>query len=417
VPRALPKQTATIFISTGELSGEMHAALLVETLQRERALLGLPEAIFEGNGSERMRAAGVSLLFDNATWSELGILANLLKARHFQRVVKATARYIIGNRHDCVILVDNRVLNLALARMLREAGYLGKIVYYVAPVRWESLYDRAEHGRSLRNSRFLDIKRYCDFAILIYPVSLDVYRELNIPHLYIGHPLCSLAEQRQSDQAFTEATGIRFDPRAAPLIIGALVGSRVGEVRAIAPAVFGAMAIISEALKGAKDVPPFHLVAPVAHPALRDHMLRAAQQVGLDDLVLVSSDMAQQLMGRARVMIVKSGTGLHECVIMGVPALMCYRVPRSLAWLLRNVMRFSMPHFAFPNLIAGRSVVPELVQEDCNPERIAEVTSSLMFEQGERDAMQGEFARLREVICRPEPLKRAAEAVLGLLPR
>lgn len=413
---SLPKQTATIFISTGELSGEMHAARLVMALQAQRERSGMPPALVEGNGSARMQAAGVSLLFDNATWSELGILANLLKASHFHRVLRATVKYILGNRHDLVVLVDNRVLNLTLARMLREGGYRGKIVYYVAPVRWESLYDREEHARSLRNSRFLDIKRYCDLAVLIYPVSLDVYRELNIPCLYIGHPLCEPGA-RLSDTAFSAATGIPYDPAAPPLIIGALVGSRIGEVRSIAPSVFAALGIIAEALRGAPDVPPFHLVAPVAHPALRDHLLAAAKRAGLGELVLVSADLAPEVMARARVMIVKSGTGLHECVILGVPALMCYRVPPALAWLLRHVLRFSMPHFAFPNLLAGRAVVPELLQEDCRAERIAELASSLMFEAGEREAMLAEFARLRSAICQPAPLTRAAEVVQGLLGR
>ena len=194
--RLLPDKTATIFISTGELSGEMHAAQLVTALQEERRAGGLQPALVEGNGSTAMKAAGVRLLFDVATWSELGIVANMLKAQHFHRVTTNTARYILGNQPDMVVLVDNRVLNLSLAKYLRRHGYKGQIVYYVAPVRWESLYKEGEHAKSLKNRRFLDVKEYCNFAIPIYPVSLKVYEDLEIPHLFAGHPLCELAPTR-----------------------------------------------------------------------------------------------------------------------------------------------------------------------------------------------------------------------------
>jgi len=148
----LPDKTATIFISTGELSGEMHGAYLAEAIQQLRREQGQPPAIIEGNGSQRMTEAGVQLLFDVATWGEMGLIANLLKAQFFLRVVSATARFILSNQPDIVVLVDSRFLNISLAKHLRQRGYTGKIVYYVAPVRWQSLYDPAEHERSLRTS-------------------------------------------------------------------------------------------------------------------------------------------------------------------------------------------------------------------------------------------------------------------------
>jgi lipid-A-disaccharide synthase len=417
VQRALPGKTATVFISTGELSGEMHAALLVGALQKLRQEQGFPEALIDGNGSLRMKSAGVNLVHDVALWSEMGLVANLLKAQHFHRVVTHTARYILGNQPDAVILVDSRVLNLNLARMLRQGGYRGRIIYYVSPVRWESLYDPAEHARSLRNPRFLDVKRYCDHALLIYPVSLSVYSELNIPHTFCGHPLCETAGPRLSDAEFEQLTGIQLQQDPAPLIVGAMVGSRRGEIGAIAPAVFGALSIIAEAFEGQRGLPPLHLVAPVAHPKLRDDLLRAARSVNLSSLVLIDGEHAADLMSRASLMIAKSGTGLHECVIMDVPAIMCYRVPPSLAWFLRYVLRFSMPYYAFPNLLAGRAVLPELVQDYCTPERIAEQASSLLFELGEREAMLASFAQLRELMCRPQPLRTAAGVVQKMLGR
>jgi lipid-A-disaccharide synthase len=417
VERYLPEKTATLFISTGELSGEMHASHLVRALQRLRQERGLPPAIVEGNGSRRLKEEGASLLFDVATWSEMGIVANLLKAQFFHRVVTATARYILSNQPDMVVLVDNRVLNTNLARMLRKAGYGGRIVYYVAPVRWESLYSRDEHQRSLRNSRFLDIKRYCDFAFLIYPVSLRVYEELDIPHLYIGHPLCELAQTRLTDDEFYRMVGLGYTDSEKPLIIGALPGSRRGELRCIAPPVFRAARLVQEAFEEAPDLPEIHVVSSIPHPELGGQIMEAARHAGLEKLTLIEPRYNYDLMARARVMLVKSGTGLHECVLMNVPAVMCYRVPRSLAWIAKYLMRFSMPYYGLPNLLLNQPVVPEMVQEDCIHTRIAEVAGSLLFEEGERRVMLDKYAEVRELLCRPQPLRTAAERIQELLPR
>ena len=120
---------------------------------------------------------------------------------------------------------------------------------------------------------------------------------------------------------------------------------------------------------------------------------------------------------RARLMLVKSGTGLHECMLMNVPAIMCYRVPPYLAWTLRHLMRFKMPYYGFPNLLAGRPVVPEMIQEDCTYLKLADLAGNLLFDERERADMLKAYEELRALVCRPEPLKRAAELVQQLLTR
>jgi len=415
VGRYLPGRTATVFISTGELSGEMHAAHLVRALQQLRSEQGQPPAIIEGNGSKRMRAAGVQLLFDVATWGEMGVLANVLKAQFFLRVVSATARYILSNQPDMVVLVDSRFLNTSLARHLRQRGYGGKIVYYVAPVRWQSLYDPGEQRRSLTNRRFLDVKDLCDFAIPIYPVSLATYQALGIPHEYVGHPLCDLAGPVLSDAQFRQLTGIDYDPAAPPTIIGTLPGSRVGEVRQIAPAIFRALALMREAFDEDPQLPPLYMVSALAHQDLTDELISAARRARLPDLTLIDAEYVYDLMARARLMIVKSGTGIHECMLMNVPAIMCYRVAPYMAWIARYIMRFNMPYFSLPNLLAGKPVVPELVQEECNHRRIVDLASSLLYEERERRAMLDAYRDLRDLVCKPAPLRRAAELLLGLI--
>ena len=393
----------------------MHAAHLARAIQSLREEQGRPPAIIEGNGSQRMNEAGVQLLFDVATWGEMGIFANLLKAQFFLRVVSATARYILSNQPDLVILVDSRFLNLSLAKYLRNRGFTGKIAYYVAPVRWQSLYDPAEHARSVTNRRFTDIKDYCDFAIPIYPVSLPVYAELSIAHEYVGHPLCEQVQPRLSDAEFSALTGIDFDSADPPLLVGALPGSRIGEVRQIAPEIFRALALMQEAFAEDPQLPALSSVSVLAHRELLDEITKAARRAGLTDLTLIDPEHVYDLMLRARLMIAKSGTGVHECMLANVPAIMCYRVAPAMAWIARHVMRFTMPYYSLPNLLANKPIVPELIHEQCNYRRIVELAGSLLYEERERRAMLDAYKEIRKLVCKPQPLRRAAQLLLGLI--
>lgn len=414
VGKFLPNKTATVFISTGELSGEMHAAHLVTRLQEFRKQNGQPPVIMEGNGAEAMVAAGVTLLHDVATWSEMGILANMAKAQFFHKVVMGTLRHILSNQPDLVILVDNRFLNTNLARLLRQNGYGGKIVYYVAPVRWESCFDPAEHAKSLQNKRFLDIKRYCDFAIPIYPVSLKVYEELDIPHGFYGHPLCDLAKPSLDDASFEELVGYKLGPLKQSTLVGVLPGSRVGEIREIAPEMFKGLALVEEAFSEADDLPKLQVVVALAHPSLRDEVISAAKQAGLGEMAMVEAKYSWDLMARARMMLVKSGTGLHQCMLMGVPSMMCYKVAPATAMFAR-MLRFSMPYYGLPNLLANKPIVPELIQEDCTGSRIAEMAGGLLFDEDERKTMLEGFAEVRQLVCKPDPLGEIAKKVSSFL--
>lgn len=395
----------------------MHAAHAIGALNDLRSERGLGPVSVTANGSSKLQAAGAELLHDVATWSEIGLVRTFLKAPMFLRVLRETLSFILQTQPAMVILVDSRVMNLRVAKALRRAGYSGRIVYYVAPVRWESLYRPEEFARSLRNPRFREQKLYCDLSIPIYPVSLEVYRELGIPYVFPGHPLCDLARPRLTDVQFSAATGIDYDPQRPPLLIGALTGSRIGEIRDIAPQVFSALRLIQDALANEPHLPPLHFIAPVAHAKLRRELLAAARHAGLDGLILLDSDLTYDVMARARMMIVKSGTGLHECMLLGVPALMCYRVAPALAWIARHLMRFSMPFYGFPNLLAGRAIVPELIQEECRHTRIAEQAGELLFDEEQRRDMQAAFAEQRAKVCGPHPLRTIAAALQAELDR
>jgi len=137
----------------------------------------------------------------------------------------------------------------------------------------------------------------------------------------------------------------------------------------------------------------------------------------MPDLALVEPNYVYDLMTRARLMVAKCGTSVQECMLLGVPVITCYKVHPAMAWVAKHIMRFSMPYFSLPNLLAGKPVVPELIQEDCNHRRIVDIAGSLFYEERERQAMLDAFHELRSLVCRPNPLRRVAELVSELLRR
>jgi lipid-A-disaccharide synthase len=413
----VPGSPPVIFISANELSGEAHAAHLALALQELRAARGLAPAVLEGNGSQQMRAAGVRLQHDVTHMGAIGMVQIIRKAPSSYLLLRRTLRHILNARPQMVIMVDSRVFHLQLAKMLRRAGYRGKIVYFVAPVRWESLYDPSEL-RSLNNPRFLQQRELCDLSLLILPISLKTYEQLDMPYKYIGHPGCSLVQPDLTDSEWEVLIGP--PARRRRVLVGALTGSRDAEVRWIAPHVFAALRLMREAL-AAEDI-DLVAVTAVAHPDLRPAVVRAARQAGLTELIMLDSSCVYDLLHRADLMIVKSGTSLQECALAGVPALMCYRVPGPVAWIARHLQRFSMPYYGLPNLLAGREIVPELIQEECNELRIAAVAGELLFDDQRRSLQRAGLADVRRQIC-PDmgdglsPLQRGAQEVQRLLGR
>ena len=220
-----------------------------------------------------------------------------------------------------------------------------------------------------------------------------------------------------SDDEFIKAAGLeRNSAGELPLIYGIMPGSRRGEIREIADVMFLAARWIEKELQDNAPAIPVNFVVPLAHEELRPELERAARRAGLTSVRFMQPGHTYDLLALAAVMIVKSGTGLHQCVLMNTPAVMCYRVHGSVAALLR-LMRFSMPFYGLPNLIAGREVVPELIQEKCTEGNIAREVFRLTLDRPAIEKMRADFAELREKLCRSQPLQQIARAVQALLPR
>ena len=369
-----------ILISAGEPSGEMYAARLATAL-RERT-----GAHVFGLGGVQMRAAGVELLADCSQVSVVGISEVIRRLPEVWRVYRQLADEAARRKPALAILVDFPDFNLRLARRLHAQGT--RVVYFISPQVW-----------AWRPNRVHLIKRVVERVLCIFPFEEDFYRRAGVPVDYVGHPLVDSVHARTTRAQFAAQLG--FD--AARPIVGLLPGSRPSEVSHILPTLLDACRVLRD-----HGLEQFALaVAPnigekdFTHFARPDLPIRLVHDGAYD--VLAASDAS----------MVASGTATVEAALLDAPMAVVYRVSGPTAFLARRLVR--TPYFAMVNLIAGRRVVPELIQEDFTAAAVAREVCNLVLNETARKEMR---AGLREVRTRLGPggaIHRAAELISTML--
>lgn len=398
-----------VFITTGELSGDMHAARLLAALAEHPSVDSLQATAL---GSVNLKAAGATVLYDTAVGSAMGVFSNLMLAPSHVRLFRRTLRRILRDRPDAVILVDWRFFNLKLAKALRGGGYDGTIVHYIAPVLWQAASDErfqriAEQPKSFRRrigSRFEQMRESVDLALAIYPVGLKLFEHFGVNYSFIGHPLCDQMRPKLAEGELRKLVGAEGE---VPLI-GLMPGSRREEVSLIGLELVRAARLIAE------KMPTAVFALPVALPGLRDSLLGMAKSCSVD-IKLLEPEQRYDLLTSANLMIVASGTATHECAIAGAPHVAVYKVRPLYDFLYATFTRFRLPAYAFPNIIAGRHVVPELVRGDCSSAKIAHTALALLSDTAALDRMRDDLAQVRQRICRPRTVETAADLIVDAI--
>jgi lipid-A-disaccharide synthase len=403
------KAPLRLFISAGELSGDVHAARLVDALAKRAAKVDVVAL-----GSDNLKAAGAKVLYDTARGAALGVIGNLLQAPLKLSQFNAAVRCVMKDKPDAVILIDSRFFNLNLARVLREKGYQGAIVYYVAPVMWQAASDeryrnialQPEQFRKNTGRRFEEMRKNIDLALVIYPVGLELYEYFGINYEFVGHPLCETVKPSLGKNELRALAGARD---GAPLI-GLMPGSRKEEVSVIGRELIGAANIIS------RQIPTAAFALPVAHPSLRKH-IQAMLKGAAANITLLEPERRFDLIAHADLMVVASGTATHECAAAGTPHIMAYRLQPVVDFFYANFTRFRLPAYAFPNIIAGRKVIPELIRTECSADNIAKTAMSLLGSAAAMEQMRRDLCDVRSQICKPNSLNRSAELVIEAISR
>lgn len=370
-----------ILIVTGEASGDLHGAHLARALQSLR-----PGIELLGVGGGKMRAAGVALIHGIERLGIVGLLGlgQLLAVVRTYRVV---SRFLRKEPLDAVVFVDNPGLNLErLAPVAKRAGH--RVIYYISPQIW-----------AWRPKRINLIRRVVDRMIVILPFELDLYRKAGVRCDFVGHPLLDSVAPAY-DQAEIRK---RFGAAEASPVIGLLPGSRQSEVRGLLPILAGVVAALKV------EFPALRAVLAQAS-SVPDELIRECWLPGLPDPVIVK-DQASEVMAAADLLLVASGTATLQAALVGTPMIIVYRTSWLNYWIARAVVMVDC--IGLVNLVAGRRIVPELLQHEATVDRIAAEARRLLADPAVADRMRADLRAVRASLGEAGASRRAAEAILA----
>jgi lipid-A-disaccharide synthase len=375
-----------LLLSAGEASGDMYAARLASALKQR-----LDVAIF-GMGGPQMRAAGVEIITDYSEVSVVGITEVLKRLPSLTRAMRRLVDEAQRRKPPLAILTDFPGFHLRLARKLRRRGV--RNVYYICPQFW-----------AWRPWRVNLVRRRFAEALCIFHFEEKFYADAGVPVKFIGHPLVGSVYATLTRESFCKEYGLEEGGQ----IITVLPGSRRGEIAHHLPVLVEGLRTIRQRISGAPQI--VVAVAPGLDAARLEKSFPADWHVRL-----ISGDTYNAL-AAADLAIVSSGTATIETALLGKPMVVVYRLSSLTARLAKPLVRTRF--FSMVNLIAGRAVVPELIQDDFTPERLAAEAESLLFGSPSPNPRVSEIKRdLQEVqnlLGPPGAVERAADEIVRLL--
>lgn len=367
----------------GEASGDLHGAELA------RSLLELePGLALSGIGGAAMERAGVRLLHRAEDLAVVGFAEVLPKLGHIWRTLRDMKSYLARRRPELLILIDFPDFNFRLGRAARRLGI--KVLYYVCPQVWAW-----RRGRARKMAGFVD-RLACIFPFepeFLAPLAPELRAE------FVGHPLLD-------QPARSEGEGPWPVPEAST-VVGLLPGSRRSELTRLLPVMLEAAGIMLE------KRPELHFVLPLA-PGLKRAQLEPFLTRAPGGLTVLPGQ-AAEVMARARVLLVASGTATLQAALAGTPMVVVYKTGTFNYLVARSLIK--VEHIAMPNLVAGREVVPELIQGQVTPEALARQAAELLDDGGPRRRMLEGLAEVRRRMGGPGASRRVAQMALELMER
>ncbi|MBU1275932.1 MAG: lipid-A-disaccharide synthase [Proteobacteria bacterium] len=370
----------SVVLVAGEASGDQHAAKLARQLSQLD-----PDVAISGIGGPEMEAAGVELLYRSEDLALVGVAEVLPKLKVILGAIRGMKRHFKSTRLDVVILVDFPDFNFRLGKAAKKLGL--KVLYYISPQVWAWRPKRAQKMAS-----------FVDHLACVFPFEPEFFR-LNAPELpvsFVGHP--SLDDPPQD---WNEPLPV---PREAELV-GLLPGSRMSEISRLLPLLLASARLMQ------KQRPDLHFVLPLA-PGLRREQVEPYLQNTPRGLTVIAGR-SRQVMAQARLLLVASGTATLQAALAGTPGVVVYKTGGFNYLVARSLIK--VEHIAMPNLIAGRRLLPELIQGDATPERVSAEGLSLLADDERRGRVIQGLNEVRAKLGGPGASRRVAELALGMM--
>lgn len=374
-----------IFISTCEFSGDMHGERLIQALKRQ-----LPEVYVYGVGGSRMAAAGMEIVYDPTRGSTLGFSEALKNFRRLQRLVREIAAKWDQTPPDLMIWLDSGGFNLVLAKEAKKRDI--PVVCMFSPSAW-----------AYWESRAVKLAERVRLLLAVLPFEADFYRKFGTEVRYVGHPLLDRVRPAISARAYRNNLGLKPEQK----LLAILPGSRRQEVGQLLP-------IMLEAVSGFDDE-RIQVVLPAAASIDRQWLNSLVTTASIP--VQVVDGGVYDLLAAADAAVIASGTATLEAAILNTPMVICYRVSRLSYFIYRRLEspeRKLRPWVGLPNLIAGRKIIPEVLQEDLTPENVRQALHPLLYDRLENARIRQELADVRLKLG-PGQVMAAAAAVISEL--
>ncbi len=391
-----------VFVIAGEASGDLHGSNLIRALKSR-----LPQARFVGIGGPKMEEAGLELLFPSSDLAVVGVVEVIGHIRPILKAFGRTTAWLRKERPDLLILIDYPEFNLQVAGRAKKLGI--PIFYYISPQVW-----------AWRQGRVKKLRRLVDRMAVILPFEKAFFRSRGMEVTFVGHPLLDVVKAEVSKTEFCRETGL--NPERP--IVGLVPGSRKSEISRLFPVMAGAAERIFQDRQDVQFVVP---LAPSLDPGILEsfncpitisfatdpHRQLQTEKSLNHPIIRVVQGQTYDAIAASDLILAASGTVTLEAAILGTPMVVTYKV--SLITCLLGKCLIKVPFASLVNLVAGRQVVTEIIQQDVTPERLSQEALSLLRDDAGRENMIKDLKEVKNALGGSGAAERAADLAMELI--
>ena len=372
---------AKILISAGEASGDIHAAAVTAALKKIDSAI----EVF-GMGGDALRAAGGEVLFDIKDHGVMGFVEVIKKLPDLFKLRSDFARVMDERKPDCLVVVDYPGFNMKLAKVAHDKGI--PVVSYIAPSAWAWNKGRAKN-----------VAKIVDKVACIFPFEYDVYEEAGAPVEFVGHPLLDIVHPTMER---AEAEAWAGKEAGHPLVL-LMPGSRLMEIEKMLPTLLEGAKLLK------KQLPEVQFAMPRAGTIPLELLQSKIKASGLE--IKITEGHNYDLFSVADLALATSGTVTLEAALCGLPSVIVYRTSALNAFIARRVI--NIPNIGLPNIVAGRQILPELLQEDFTPANVANTAVELLAPE-RRPQLEVNLAYMKARLGEPGAVNRVAQLILRI---
>lgn len=373
----------TVLFSAGESSGDQHAAHMFQDMQKL-----CPEIRGMGMGGAKMRQAGIDIRFDSSGIGVIGLVEVLKHYAEIRQALQLMKAIVANEKPDLLVCVDYKEFNLKLAQFAKKQGV--KVLFYVSPQVW-----------AWRPGRVKTYGKAIDMMAVIFPFETAYYEAENVPVRYVGHPSVDKVHPLRGKQEDFALFGL--EPGRP--VVGLLPGSRANEIKRMLPAMLEAAGEL------ARSHPDVQFVLPQAD-SVSEEILQSHLQ-GFDVAINVVKHQAYDVIQCCDAIMTTSGTASLEIALLQVPMVIAYRLSPLTYWLGKQLVK--IPFIGLPNIIAGKAIVKELIQDAVTAENLAAEIERLLYAASYRETVINELRRVKRLLGEGGGSKNMADLALEML--